>query len=176
MCPETVGNTGNQLISKDTLLNKQREDVAKMRASLLCCSEDPYQSTVAMQNITVLRVYHQMSRIIRYLDLMDKLEDKLYQSIECQIEKMDIQNTSTWMMLLNMQERLQKNIIESHKILQPYLNVQEFNIKDLSPVVVSANSEGDSILSRESRDKLRSSAQQVLAILGPIDGDADGTD
>lgn len=159
---------GGSIMPSDPLIAKQKEDVARMRASLLCCSDEPHTATIAMQNITVLRVYHQISRIIKYLEMMDKIEEKLYDSLDAQLEKMDTNSPTTWMTLLNIQERLQKNLIESHKLLQPYLNVQEFKIEDLAPTVVeSPNRDGTSILSKESRDKLRSSAQQVLAIIGP---------
>lgn len=168
-----VKTVNSPLSIKDPLIAKQKEDVAKMRASLLCCSDDPYTATQAMKNITVLRVYHQISRIIKYLEMMDKIEDKLYESIDAQLEKMDTDSPVTWMTLLNIQEKLQKNLIDSHKLLQPYLNVQEFVIEDLAPTVTaSPNGDGSSILSRESRDKLRSSAQQVLSILGPVEEDS----
>lgn len=167
---ETVENSN--VIVPDPLIAKQREDVAKMRASLLCCSEDPHTATQAMKNITVLRVYHQISRIIRYLEMMDKIEAKLYESIDAALDRMDVNSGVTWMTLLNIQERLQENLISSHKLLQPYLNVQEFSIEDLAPTVTtSPTGDGSSILSRESRDRLRSSAQQVLEILGPIGED-----
>lgn len=167
---ETVENSS--VLVPDPLIAKQKEDVARMRASLLCCSDDPHTATQAMKNITVLRVYHQISRIIRYLEMMDKIEAKLYESIDATLDRMDPNNTTSWMMLLNLQERLQSNLIDSHKLLQPYLNVQEFSIEDLAPTVTpSPTGDGTSILSRESRDRLRSSAQQVLEILGPVEED-----
>ena len=91
----------------DPLLRKQKEDVAKMRASLLSCSDDPTSSTTALKNITVLRVYHQISRIIRYLEMMDKIEDKLYESIDYQLDNLNTSNPVTWMQLLTLQERMQ---------------------------------------------------------------------
>lgn len=154
------------VLHKDPLLMKQKEDVAKMRASLLCCSDDPYSATAAIQNITVLRIYHQVSRIIKYLEMMDKLEDKLYESMEFAIDHMDPANTTTWMMLLSMQEKLQKSMIDSHKLLQPYLDVQELRIVDYIPTTTSTN-DASSVIPRESRDKLRSSAQKVLQLIGP---------
>lgn len=157
---------GGSIISSDPLIAKQREDVAKMRASLLFCGTDSTTAMQAMKNITVLRIYHQISRIIRYLEMMDKIEEKLYQSIDCQLDKLDADGPLTWMTLLNIQERLQKNLIESHKILQPYLKIEEFTYTDLQPI---STSDGDvspaQILSQESRDKIRTSAQQVLSLL-----------
>lgn len=174
---DTSKTVGGSIVPADPLIMKQKEDVARMRASLLCCSDDPHSASVAMKNITVLRVYHQISRIIKYLEMMDKIEAKLYESIDSTLDRIDPTNTTTWMVLLNLQERLQNNLINSHKLLQPYLNVQEFNLEDLAPTVTtSPTGDGTSILSRESRDKLRSSAQQVLAILGPMEDDENAND
>ena len=169
MLPETVGSA--EIRVTDALYSKQREDVAKMRASLLACSDDPVTSTKALQNITVLRVYHQVARIIRYLETMDKIEDKLYESIDYRLDNMNIQNPTAWMTLASMQEQLQKSIIESHKLLQPYLNVEEFSLQSLMPVSSSSAVESGetAILSKSSRDKLRQSAQQVLAALNDAD-------
>ena len=166
MLPETVGNADFAIRNSDTLYSKQREDVAKMRTSLLACSDDPVTSTKALQNITVLRVYHQISRIIRYLEMMDKIEEKLYESLDYRLDNMDVENPTSWMMLLNVQERLQKNMVDSHKLLQPYLNVEEFSLQSLMPTVNSSIESGvAAVLPKSSRDKLRQSAQQVLAAL-----------
>lgn len=167
MRPETVGS---DIVSNsvDPLLRKQREDVAKMRASLLACSDDPSSTVTAIRNITVLRIYHQISRIIRYLDMMDKIEDKLYRSIDNAMDRMDEDSPVTWMTLMNIQERLQKNIIDSHKLLQPYLNIEEFGMNDLT-VSSTTSDNRDMIISRESRDRLRISAQQVLEALDTVE-------
>lgn len=169
MLPETVGNA--EIHIPDALYSRQREDVAKMRASLLACSDDPITSTKALQNITVLRVYHQVSRIIRYLEMMDKIEDKLYQSLDYKLDTLDVENPTSWMMLLSIQEKLQRNLIESHKLLQPYLNVEEFQLQSLMPVSTSPSVENGaaSVLPKSSRDKLRQSAQQVLAALEEVE-------
>ncbi len=173
MLPETVGNAEVQIMM-DPLYSKQREDVAKMRASLLACSntDDPATSTRALKNITVLRIYHQVSRIIRYLEMMDKIEDKLYQSLDYRLDHMDVENPTAWMTLITVQEKLQKNLIESHKLLQPYLNVEEFSMQSLMPATSNSSIESGeaAILSKSSRDKIRQSAQQVLAALNELDG------
>lgn len=170
-----VKTVDGSIQSIDPLISKQKEDVAKMRASLLCCNDDPYAATQAMKNITVLRVYHQMSRIIRYLEMMDKIEEKLYRSIEASMDNMDEESPVTWMTLLNIQTRLQQNLIDSHKLLQPYLNVQEMSIEDLAPTVTQIGKE-QSMLTRETRDKLRISAQQVLDILEPYTEEVEDVD
>ena len=169
MLPETVGSAEVRI--PDALYSKQREDVAKMRASLLACSDDPVTSTKALQNITVLRVYHQVSRIIRYLEMMDKIEDKLYESIDSRLDRLDTNNPTAWMTLISIQEKLLKNMTESHKLLQPYLNVEEFSLQSLMPVSSASAVESGtaSVLPKSSRDKLRQSAQQVLAALNEAD-------
>lgn len=169
MLPETVGNAGR---IPDALYRRQREDVAKMRASLLVCSEDPVSSTKALQNITVLRVYHQVARIIRYLEMMDKIEEKLYEAIDYRLDTLDPENATAWMTLLTIQEKLQRNMLESHKLLQPYLNIEEFSLQTLMPVASSTSaveSGAAAVLPKASRDKLRQTAQQVLAALNDVE-------
>ena len=155
--------------SLDPLLTKQKEDVAKMRASLLSCSQgDELSAATSLRNITVLRVYHQISRIIRFIEMMDKLEEKMYESLDYAIDNMDVFDDSTWAQLLRIQTQLQQNLIESHKILQPYLDFQDLGINDLvasTQVVDAENTSSALVLDRDSRDKLRTGAQQVLTIL-----------
>lgn len=168
---ETVNSSITTI--QDPLIRKQKEDVAKMRASLLCCSDDIYQATQAMKNITVLRVYHQMNRIIRFLEMMDRIEEKLYASIDASIDMMDDTNPTTWMTLLTIQEKLQKNIIESHKLLEPYINSDMFNVESLAPTIIEqSETNAAGVLTKESRETLRVSAQQVLAALDKV-GDID---
>lgn len=158
------------MMSTDPLIHKQKEDVAKMRASLLCCNDDIYSAGQAIKNITILRVYHQIARIIKYIEMMDKIEDKLYRSIDASIDMMEDDNPTTWMSLLTIQEKLQKNLIESHKLLEPYLNSDVFNIESLSPAVIAeAETNVAGVLTKESRETLRTSAQQVLRALETMD-------
>lgn len=153
----------------DPLIAKQKEDVASMRASLLCCSTDPTTAVQAMNNITVLRVYHQIARIIRYLEMMDKIEDKLYECIDYRLDNLTVTSPSAWDTLLTIQERLQASMIASHKLLQPYLNVKEFSLSSLVPTVSSAEPYSTaSMIPKESRDKVRSKAQEVLTMLAPM--------
>ena len=161
---KTVGNS--TIISN--LRNSQREDVHRMCTSLLSCSvEQPANVKSAINQITILRIHHQITRIIRYLDLMDKLEEKLYSCIENSLDSIDpLDSTNNnWTMLLHVQEKLQKQMIESHKLLQPYLDLGEFSITDLLPVSDSADSTDSILLSPESREKLRNSAQAALIAL-----------
>lgn len=147
----------------DPLYAKQKEGVANMRASLLACSNDPTIAKQAINNITVLRIYHQIARIIKYTEMCDKIEQKIYESLDKTIENSNINSPSTWMVLLDAQERLQKLLIESHKMLQPYLELQDQSILELTQQMDDAANAPVSVgLDAQSRDKLRVSAQAVL--------------
>lgn len=149
----------------EDLLISQYNDVQSMRDMLLSFNRtDPNAARKALQNITVLRVYHQITRIIRYTDLMDKLEDKMYQSIEAQIDDIDPDDVEGWRVLLNLQSKLQENMIQSHKLLEPYLNFESLNFTEIAPEADVVDSEA-MILDRDSRERLRNSAQEVLQAL-----------
>lgn len=148
----------------DPLYQKNKESIDKMRSALLSCSDENLSAATAKQalkNITSMRIYHQLSRIIRYLELMDKLENKMYASIESTIDKAP-DNPSTWMMLVNLQEKLQHTMIESHKLLQPYLDLKEFDVIDLIPQTSDTESNSSSMLPAESRERIRDAANMVL--------------
>ena len=148
----------------DELCAKQKEDVAKMRASLLSCPpEDSVSVENAIRGVTVMRIYHQLTRIVRYTELMDKLEAKLYDAIENTIDSSD-ESAATWVLLLNIQEKLQKSMIESHKLLQPYMDVKEFNMKDLFSST-EVQTTGKQIADQETREAVRQKANQVLIAL-----------
>lgn len=151
--------------SPDALYDKKQEDVAKMRASLLACSDRPEDIANTVKKITVLRVVHQVSRIISYLDMMDRIEEKLYSAIDASIDDLDIQDLSSWGILLNLQERLQENMINSHRLLEPYLKLKDVNMLDITTLDEISDESGNSYLPRESRDKLRNSAQEVLHLI-----------
>ena len=157
----------------DPIVSKQKEDVARMRTSLLSCSMDPSLAPIALRNITVLRVYHQISRIIRYTELMDKIEDKLYRSIETSMDNMNDSSPATWMQLLGIQEKLQKSMIESHKLLEPYLNLDNLSMVEV-PAEGTQESVTSKLFSRDSRDRLRLSAQTVLSELAELDEEDSG--
>lgn len=149
----------------DPLYMKQQQDVAAMRASLLAFnSGDPTSARLAIQKITAMRFYHQLSRIIRYTDMMDKIEAKLYESIDRSLERMNSDSPATWMSLLQIQERLQKSMIESQKLLQPYLDLESLSFVEV-PQAAQEVSFGAMLMEQESRDRLRTSAQAVLAAI-----------
>ena len=157
-------------IQSDPLVSKQKEDIAKMRTSLLSCYTNAKLASNAIRNITVLQVYHQLNRIIRYTEICDKLESKLYEKIDVYLDSNGVNNDIfTMNTLLNMQERLQKLIIDSNKILSPYL--------DMTQYIDSINAQADSEemeyndasitinLDATKREKLRTSAKTVLSEL-----------
>lgn len=169
MSIETLDNSAEVMV--DPMVAKQKEDIAKMRTSLLSCTDENGIPTLrAIQNITVMRVYHQLTRIIKYTELMDKLEDKLYASIEYQIDNANVGDVNTLTLLIGVQEKLQKAMIESHKLLQPYLDLQGFNVVDLvdSTATTIDSSISSKLLTSESRDKVRFTAQAVLEALGDV--------
>lgn len=162
----------NTLITDD-LYKKQKENVSKMRTALLSFTdENGVSARRAIQGITGMRIYHQIIRIIRFTELMDKLEAKLYESIDYTIVSSDVHDVETLSLLINIQGRLQKSMIESHKLLQPYLDIQEFTIADLADSGQEAPVTAQ-IMNPEDRDRLRSKAQAVLYELGLSDGDSD---
>ena len=168
MSIETV-DTVERGVVMDPLIRRQKEDVAKMRTSLLSCIDENGVSTMrAIQTVTVLRVYHQLNRIIKYTELMDKLEEALYTSIDNYIDNADFRNVEVLDKLLSIQSQLQKSMIESHKLLQPYMDIRDFSVVDLVDTTVSNS--GDSsitakLMTSESRDKVRNSAQAVIDAL-----------
>ena len=154
-------------------LSFQSTEVAQMRATLLSFNKnDPDSAKKALQYITVQRVYHQMSRIIRYTEMLDKIEDKMYESIELDMDQMDSSDPMTWKTLLSLQSKLQEAMIESHKLLEPYLKIET-----LTSVEVPKDDPNDTftamILDQQSREKLRTSAQEVLAAIAVKEVDSE---
>lgn len=149
--------------SSDPLRAKQREVTEKMRTSLISISDTNDMSVTrnALNNITAMRIYHQISRIIRYTEMMDRIEEKLYESIDYQLATLDVADTTTMMLLMRMQSSLQESMIESQKLLQPYLD-----IADMIPTVEVQSDESGAnlhVLPKSSRDKIRIAAQSVLS-------------
>lgn len=146
---------------------KQLEDVASMRSSLLLANvNNPASVQLAVKNITVMRVYHQLSRIIRFLEMENKLEDKLYESLDYAVDNMDPTDNSTWLMLLGVQERLIKCMSDSEKLLQPYLDLTPYIEATTATEVDTTQSFANMILDKDSRENLRTAAAAVLDALG----------
>ena len=150
----------------DALSKVQKEGVSRMSTALLSCSLDnmSVSAAQAINQVTVLRIYHQVVRIVKYLDLMDKLENKLYESIEQTIETMPSANPTTWRLLLDAQERLQKSMVDSQKILAPYMNADI--LSDLTAIPAQSDSSNPvQLMPAESRERIRMTAKAVLSQL-----------
>ena len=149
----------------DPLLKEQKEQATQMRAALLSCKKNDITSAkVALQNIAVLQVYHQVSRIIRYTELMDRLEDKLYDSIDMSLAEMDECDPNTMLVLLKVQSQLQESMVLSQKLLEPYMNI---DLESIAPPVdvTEETSFGAAIIPKESRNVIRNGAQALLTEL-----------
>lgn len=155
---------------EDKLYTQQKDDVQKMRSSLLACSGDIYSAQKAIQNITIMRIYHQMSRIIKYLEMMDKLEQKMYRSLDRTLEG-SADTPATVLLLLTIQEKMQKAMTESEKLLKPYLDAGLYQ-DSFNSAQMGANEPAESILTPEARSKVRTSAQNILRALESGDTDA----
>ena len=149
-----------EIVSDDPLLRKQKEGVAAMRTSLLACKDNPAK---AVRELTSMRVYHQLTRVVRYIELMDKLEEKLYAAIEASALKANDADPTTWIMLIHIQEQLQDNMIKSHKLLEPYLTDGPMTLSDTLAIEVEPDQ--PQLLDRASRDKVRSAAQKLLLMM-----------
>lgn len=167
---ETVGGQVSVEHNKTNPLTVvQNESISRMRNALLSLSiEDSTSVKTTIQQITVLRIYHQLVRIVKYLDIMDRLEDKLYESIDAQLMTMEVYDSTTMQELLLVQASLQKSMIESHKLLQPYLEIENLSIGELMPDTTTDAK--TSIIPETSREKLRIAAQTLLSELD-VDSD-----
>lgn len=149
----------------DPLLKEQKAQAEQMRSALLSCKKNDITSAkIALQNIAVLQVYHQVSRIIRYTELMDRLEDKLYDSIDMNLAEMDECDPNTMLVLLKVQSQLQESMVLSQKLLEPYMNI---NLEEIAPPVEinESTSFGAAIIPKESRNIIRNGAQALLTEL-----------
>lgn len=149
----------------DPLLVEQQAQAAQMRAALLTCrGSDITSAKVALQNIAVLQIYHEVGRIIRFLEQMDRLEDKLYDCIDMNISGMDSADPATMMMLLKVQGDLYKTMVLSQELLKPYMNI---DLAAIAPPrdVNDDTSFGAALLPKESRNIIRNGAQALLTEL-----------
>ena len=162
----------------DPLLVAQTNQAAQMRSALLTCNtQDLTSAKVALQNIAVLQVYHQVARIIRFLEVLDRLDDKIYDSIDMNIGGMDSADPTTMLMLVKVQGDLQKSMVLSQDLLKPYMDI---DLESIAPPrdVTGESSFGAAILPKESRNAIRNGAQALLTELRktenfPVDEDND---
>ena len=167
-----VAKTVSDRTSLD-LFNEQVHDVDSMRRNLLSFDKsDPNAARKAIQNVTLLRVYHQLERIVRYTEMMDRLEDRIYQSIDAKLLNSDPDDADLYLQLIPIQDRLQKMMIESHKLLEPYLAMEQLAALNVPKDEDPANSFTSMLLEQESREKVRTGVQQLMAIINTIDSTA----
>lgn len=168
---ETVGS--EEAFWANALFKKQKDQTRNMREALLSCNEsDPFSVKNTMQRILVMRIYHQITRIIRYTEEMDKIEQKLYQVIDLTLDKMDPmyidENTSACLTsLMHMQQKLQQSMIDSQKLLDPYLNMDTLSYVEMPLEVESSQNDviAGEVLDSDSRKRLREGAQAALAAI-----------
>ena len=172
-----VASEDTSLSTVDPLLKAQQNNVSLMRETLLSFNKaDLSEAKRAMQNITVLRVYHLVGRIIKCTEMLDLLEDKMYDSMIANIGQMDSCDPMTLMTLLKVQAQLQENMLLSQQLIKPYLDLDIAAIAP--PVDYTETSFGATIISQESRNNIRSGAQALLTELRkanpelPTDGEA----
>lgn len=155
----TLENT--DIKSADTLTVQQQSDVSAMRSALLNCDRgDATSVSFALQTIFSMRVFHQLSRLIKYTEHMDKIEQKMYESMDRFMDNLDETDTSGWLVLMNAQEQLQRIMMNSQKLLEPYANVSLY-----IPEQPVEDSFGSGLLDQKERKKLRESAQLILDTL-----------
>lgn len=164
--PETVEISNittldNNPKSADALADQQQSDVSAMRSALLDCDRsDAASVSFALQSIFSMRVFHHLSRLVKYTEYIDKIEQKMYESMDRFMDNLDETDTSGWLVLMNAQEQLQKIMMNSQKLLEPYSNVSLY-----IPERPIEDSFGNGLLDQTERKKLRESAQLILDTL-----------
>ena len=155
------------------LFVQQTSDVQEMRNHLLSFDRrDPSAARKALQNVTLLRVYHQLERIVRYTEMMDRIENRIYQSIDMKLANADPDDEELYYTLIPIAERLEKMMIDSHKLLEPYLNFEQLNSLEITQEEDPANSFTSMLLEQESREKVRTGVQQLMDIINTFDSTA----
>lgn len=165
----------------DSLYSKQIQEVSNMRAALLSCDSSNLRSVkTTMKNILVMQLTRNMSRIVKFSEVMDRLEDRLYQSVDYKISTIDDEaDPSGLYQLLKIQSQLIESMNESQKLLEPYLN-GKYNLDPIFTEVIeeapAEDSFGTKLIDKDSREKIRNSAQAVLnAINGVIPTSSNNT-
>lgn len=167
--PETVAINsvpGSDNTSLDLLYSQQKQDIVNMRSALLDCNRTDAKSVKsAMRNILVMRIYHQLARIIKFTEEMDKIEAKMYRELDNQLADASWVGMEALIPLITIQERLQKVMIESQKLLDPYLNMDELMMIDVESQAEQDDSYGAKLLDQASRQTIRENAQHILCML-----------
>lgn len=162
--PETAIIDNTDFSDVDPLLKEQKNQVDQMRSTLLSFNKNDMNSAKrAIQNITVLRIYHQIARIIKFTEMMDLLEDKLYESMIANIGEMDSYDPTTMLMLMKVQSQLQETMVQSQQLIKPYLDM---DLEAIAPAPeLEDTSFGVAIIPQESRNNIRVGAQALLTEL-----------
>lgn len=156
-----------------SMYSAQCADIQQMQQEILAFNKnDPSATRKAIQNITILRVGHQLKRIIRLLELLDKLEDRIYQSIDAKLDNSDPDDDSMWFTLIPIQERLVKSMVESHKILEPYLKIEQLAALEVPQQSDPTQSFTTMIMEQESRERIRTGVQSLLNVINTFDSTA----
>ena len=95
------------------------------------------------------------------------IEEKLYDSVNRLIDRSDPDSIMTMNMLLNVQERMQKLLIESNKILSPFLDMTQY-IESIDSSVIDEDPERVVKLDATKRENLRNAANKVLLELNAV--------
>lgn len=155
------------------LFASQCDDVQQMRNAMLGFNKtDVNAARKAIQNVTLLRVYHQLKRIIRFTEMLDKLEDRIYQSIDSKLDKSDPDDDSMFLTLIPIQERLMHSMIESHKLLEPYLKLEQLAPLEVPQSEDPTQSFTTMIMEQESRERIRTGVQSLLNVINTFDATA----
>ena len=157
-----------------SLYAAQCNDVEQMRNCLLTFDrKDPAAIKKAIQNVTLLRVYHQLERIVRFTEMLDQIEDRIYQSIQAKLDNSDPDDESMWLTLIPIQERLQKTMVESHKLLEPYLSMEQLSALEIPQQQEDpTKSFASMILDQQGREKVRTGVQSLLNVINTFDSNA----
>jgi len=169
---EDAKTVSNQPVVLDDspIVKQQKLQVNKMRDAILSVSEESGMTLRHVINgITAMRIYHYVTRIIEYTAIMDELDSKINESMRVQIRTSDVTDPGALLLLLTYQERLQKSMIESQKLLEPYLKSDFLDVLEMAPPATVDNTFG-AIMGRVDRENLRTVAQSVLAELGDSSG------
>lgn len=163
---ETVAIGSASVTKPDALYVQQKNDIKEMRSALLSFDRTNAKSVKsAMRNILAMRIYHQLARIIRFTEEMDKIEQRMYQQIDAQLDNYEWEGREGIILLISIQERMQKIMVESQKLLDPYLDMDELLAIDVEAQAEEDDSYGAKILSEESRRNIRNNAQRIIAVL-----------
>lgn len=159
--------------STDVLYLSQEEDIRRMRSSLLLASgaKDASEATNSLRNIAILRVYHQIARVIKFLEYMDKIEEKMYRSIDASLDSLP-DDVESMTVLLKIQNALLTNMTMSQKLLEPYMGMIDSATQYVQSISTVSDADTTSVIPKQSRDKIRLTAQTLLGDLDKMEKQA----